>query len=119
MRVRALPHPAAGPPSASLRLVVLRAIDAERDHQVVGASLSASPPASGISKRDHDALREDAENVLASGEVNLRAGLARLRDRLAKATESTTSRFGALTGAGESPQVRAERAVLTIEGGAR
>lgn len=104
---------------AKERTAALRAIVAERDHEAVGAILSASPLASGISKRDHDALREDAENVFASGEVNLRAGLARLRGRLAQAVESTTTRFGALTGAGESAAARAERAVLTIEGGAR
>lgn len=99
------------------RLSALRNAIQEGDVEAVGAVLSASPLASGLSRGELDGLRMDAERRFTPEASALRDNLDKLRQLVAHAGDLTQRRFGRLAGMGDSPSARAERALSALEEG--
>jgi hypothetical protein len=97
------------------RLSALRNAIQDGDVEAVGAVLSASPLASGLSRGELDGLRGDAERKFAPGAAALRDNLDRLREVIARAGDVTEKRFGPLVGRGNTPAARAEAALSALE----
>lgn len=88
------------------------------DAAVARAVLSASPLASGITKKEADFARVDAEERFARPAVRLRDSIGKLTGLLETAINATEARFGPLCGVGESPAAKAEAALRAVEGSA-
>lgn len=87
------------------------------DLACAAAILSASPLASGISKKEQDFARVDAEEKFCKPAVNLRGSIHRMIGLIETAMGSTEKRFGGLCGVGDSPAAVAARSLAAIEGG--
>lgn len=101
----------------SERLTALRHAIRDGDVEAVGAVLSASPLASGLSRGELDGLRMDAERRFTPQAAALRDNLDKLRQLVAHAGDLTQRRFARLAGVGDTPGARAERALAALEGG--
>jgi len=89
----------------------------DRDAAVAAAVLSASPLASGLTKREAEFIRADAERVFAGDAVRLRGNIGRLTTMLETAINATERRFSPMTGTGDTPEARAARSIAALEGG--
>lgn len=97
---------------------IRKAITVDNDAAVARAVLSASPLASGITKKEADFARVDAEERFARPAVRLRDSIGKLTRLLETAINATEARFGPLCGVGESPAAKAEAALRAVEGSA-
>lgn len=91
---------------------------ADGDKAVVAAILSASPFASGLTRKEAEFARADAERAFTGESVRLRASIGRLVTLLETAVSTAERRHAGLTGGGDSPAARAARAISALEGGA-
>lgn len=99
------------------RTEAVRKAIADGDKAVVAAILSASPYASGLTRKEAEFARADAERAFTGESVRMRASIGRLVTLLETAASSAERRHAGLTGGGDSPVARAERAISALEEG--
>ncbi|GMV71380.1 MAG: hypothetical protein AMXMBFR77_12180 [Phycisphaerales bacterium] len=97
------------------RMAALRSAVQDGDAEAVGAILSASPLAAGLSRTEADNLRADAERRFTPELAAFRSNLDRLREVIVRAGDVTEKRFGSLVGRGNSPAARVEAALSALE----
>lgn len=102
---------------ANDRAEAIRKAISEGDTAVAAAVLSASPFASGISRKEQQFARADAEERFCAPAVQLRASIGRLVGLVETAMNATEKRFGPLCGVGDSPAAKAARSLAALEGG--
>lgn len=90
----------------------------EGDAAVAAAVLSASPFASGISRKEQGFARTDAEERFCKPAVQLRDSIGKMVGLVETAVNATEKRFGPLCGVGNSPAAKAARSLAALEGGA-
>jgi hypothetical protein len=97
----------------------IRKAIAEGDRAVAAAVLSGgSALASGISAKEMEAVRFDAEERFCKPAVRLRDNIGRMVSLVETAMNATEKRFGPLCGVGDSRAAVAARSLAAIEGGA-
>lgn len=89
----------------------------EGDTAVAAAVLSASPFASGISAKEQQFARVDAEEKFSKPAVQLRESIGKMVGLVETAMSATEKRFGPLCGVGDSPAAKAARSLAALEGG--
>lgn len=89
------------------------------DVSVAAAVLSASPYASGISRKELEFARADAEERFCKPAVQLRESIGKMIGLCETAMNATEQRFGPLCGVGDSPAAKAARSLAALEGGAQ
>lgn len=100
------------------RAEVIRRAITEGDKAVAAAVLSGgSPLASGLTSKELDFARSDAEEKFCKPAVAMREAVAKMIGLCETAIKVTESRFGPLTGAGDSPAAAAARSLARLEGG--
>lgn len=105
----------AGLPREERLETIRKAITIDKDRAVASAVLSNSPWAVGLSAKDAEFIRADAERVFAPDLFRLRSSLARLRALVENAGTSIVKRYGALTGVGGSRAAAAQRSLTALE----
>lgn len=103
---------------AQERPEVIRKAISEGDTAVAAAVLSASPFASGISRKEQSFVRADAEEKFCRPAVQLRESIGKMVSIVETAMNATEKRFGPLCGVGDSPAAKAARSLAVLEGGA-
>lgn len=102
------------------RAEAIRRAISEGDRAVAAAVLSAgSAYASGISRKELEFARVDAEERFCKPAVNLRSSVHRMIGLCETAMNATEQRFGPLCGVGDSPAAKAARSLAALEGGAQ
>ncbi|MFG0291721.1 MAG: hypothetical protein ACF8MJ_01055 [Phycisphaerales bacterium JB050] len=99
------------------REALIESAIADGDQEVVAGVLAASPLLSGIDRKRHAMLREQARVRFAPEQDRLIKGIDRLANAMRTANGALEKRFGSITGAGDSRQARAERSLAALEGG--
>lgn len=100
------------------RAEAIRKAISEGDKTVAAAVLSGgSPFASGISRKELEFARADAEERFCGPAVRLRESIGKLLGLVETAMSATESRFGPLCGVGDSPAAKAARSLAALEGG--
>lgn len=95
----------------------IRKAISEGDTAVAAAVLSASPFASGISRKEQQFARADAEERFCKPAVQLRESIGKMVGLVETAMNATEKRFGPLCGVGDSPAAKAARSLAALEGG--
>lgn len=99
------------------RAEAIRRAISEGDKAVAAAVLSASPFASGISRKEQDFARADVEEKFCGPAVQLRESIGKMVGLVETAMNATEKRFGPLCGVGDSPAAKAARSLAALEGG--
>lgn len=94
---------------------IRQAIATEGDKAVAAAILSASPWASGVTKKEWDFARVDAEERFCKPAVQLRESIGKMVGLVETAMTATEKRFGPLCGVGDSPAAKAARSLAALE----
>lgn len=94
-----------------------KAIAVEKDRAFAAAILSASPYASGLSAKDVEFVRADAEQAFAGDAMRLRDSIRKMRGLVVTAGGVIEKRFGPLTGFGGSRAAAAQRSLAALENG--
>lgn len=102
---------------ANDRAEAIRKAISEGDTAVAAAVLSASPFASGISRKEQQFARADAEERFCKPAVQLRDSIGKMVGLVETAMNATEKRFGPLCGVGDSPAAKAARSLAALEGG--
>ncbi|MCC6230045.1 MAG: hypothetical protein IT432_12575 [Phycisphaerales bacterium] len=100
------------------RSEAIRKAIGEGDTAVAAAVLSASPLASGLTRKEQDFARMDAEEKFCKPAVQLRESIGKMVGLVETAINVTETRFGPLCGVGDSPAAKAARSLAALEGGA-
>lgn len=96
----------------------IRKAISEGDTAVAAAVLSASPLACGLTRKEQDFARVDAEEKFCKPAVQLRDSIGKMVGLVETAMNATEKRFGPLCGVGDSPAAKAARSLAALEGGA-
>jgi hypothetical protein len=103
--------------SSRERPEAIRKAIADGDMDVAAAVLSASPYASGITRKEAEGVRMDAEERFCKPAVRMRENIGRMVSLVETAMNATEQRFGPLCGVGDSKAARAARSLAALEGG--
>lgn len=100
------------------RAEAIRRAITEGDKAVAAAVLSGgSPFASGITGKELEFARADAEERFCKPAVQLRESIGKMVGLVETAMNATEKRFGPLCGVGDSPAAKAARSLAALEGG--
>lgn len=94
----------------------IRKAISEGDTAVAAAVLGASPLASGLTRKEQDFARVDAEEKFCKPAVQLRESISKMVGLVETAVNATEKRFGPLCGVGDSPAAKAARSLAALEG---
>lgn len=103
--------------SSRERSEAIRKAIGDGDVDVAAAVLSASPYASGLTRKEAENIRMDAEERFCKPAVRLRESIGRMVTLVETAMNSTERRFGGLCGVGDTPAARAARSLSALETG--
>lgn len=95
----------------------IRKAISDGDTAVAAAVLGASPLASGLTRKEQDFARYEAEERFCKPAVQLRDSIGKMVGLVETAMNATEKRFGPLCGVGDSPAAKAARSLAALEGG--